>query len=143
MSYIKYTNIICLQKQRWSYANHLWYESKFLSFVNSLHFFAQFFGVCENLIRGELTYKSPHCIVQLIWQHDLKGKEWKRKGRKGKTPESYPDGPHQPEGHGNACWKEKREAVYVKWSQVSHSLSLNPKVESDHKHRVPRREEKP
>ena len=28
-------------------------------------------------------------------------------------------------------------------SQVSHSLSLNPKVESNHKRRVPRREEKP
>lgn len=111
---MKCPNMVCSQKQRWCCSNHLRYESKFLDFVNSLHFFCTFFDVCENLTRGELPYKSPRCVVQLIWQHDLKGKEWKREGRKAKKPESYAAGSHQPEGHGNPCWKEKREAV-IPW----------------------------
>lgn len=79
---MKCPNMICSQKQRWSYSNHLWYESKFLGFINSLHFFAHFLMYVRIWLEVSFLINPPHCIVQLIWQHVSREKNEKGKEEK-------------------------------------------------------------
>ena len=97
MSYIKCPNMICSQKQRWYYANHLWYESKFLSFVNSLHFFAQFLVDMRIWLEESLLINFPlYCSVNLAtWSQ---GKRMKKKRKKRQDSRELPSWPPSARG---------------------------------------------